>query len=414
MPNNQSDIDVLRDLATQYAEIAAKPIQNERRRLWSDHFSLKPTRPLVLATFGMWNVWCRDVFGDDKLKCTDPFYREHERTLRMAIFQDSINDDFIIEPWFTLRAAVKVTWRQLWGVTEAYHAPDTSDGAGIFDPPIKTWDDMSKLKMTQHEVDETKTQHDLARLNDAIGHILPIDVQRKPIYSHFSSDISSHFARLRGLEQIMIDMYDSPNELHQLLAFMRDSILENNAQAEQAGHYTLTSQTNQTMTYADNLAPPSPNSDPVKRKDLWGFCAAQEYTLISPQFHDEFLIQYQLPIYNHFGLLHYGCCEDLTTKIDVLRQFKTLRSISIGPTADIEKGANQIAADYVISWRPNPTDMVSYGFDEDRIRSIVTHALDVTQGSTLHILLKDIETVQDDPSRLARWTQITRDIIDHY
>ena len=48
-------------------------------------------------------------------------------------------------------------------------------------------------------------------------------------------------------------------------------------------------------------ADPAPNRGPVRRADLWTFVAAQEFTLISPAMHDEFLLQYQLPIMSKFG-----------------------------------------------------------------------------------------------------------------
>jgi len=84
--STRNDQEVLRALAERYAEIAALPVQEEKRRLWTDHLSLKPTRVPILATYGMWNVWCREVFADEAMACRDPFYRSYERTLRMALF----------------------------------------------------------------------------------------------------------------------------------------------------------------------------------------------------------------------------------------------------------------------------------------------------------------------------------------
>jgi hypothetical protein len=218
--------------------------------------------------------------------------------------------------------------------------------------------------------------------------------------------------RLRGLSEVMLDMYENPDELHRVLAFMRDGILANNAAAEKAGHYSLTSGKNQQPAYADELPAPSPNSGPVGRRQLWGFCAAQEYTLVSPEFHEEFLFQYQRPIYESFGLVHYGCCEDLTRKIGMLRKLKNLRSIAVTPVADVRKNAEQIGRDYVASWRPNPTDMVCAGWDESRIRRIIREGADAFKGLFMHIHLKDVETVQDDPTRLSRWTSIVRDTLE--
>jgi transketolase C-terminal domain/subunit len=128
--------------------------------------------------------------------------------------------------------------------------------------------------------------------------------------------------------------------------------------------------------------------------------------------HDEFLLQYQIPILKHFGLVAYGCCEDLTEKIGILRQIPNLRVIAAAPRADVARCAEQIGSDYVISWRPNPTDMVCGVFDETRIRRILRHGLTVTRGCTVHVHLKDIETVEGDPDRLRRWVRLVRDVED--
>jgi hypothetical protein len=361
----------------------------------------------------MWNYWCRDYFSDQVMKCQDPFYRDYERHFRMAFFQDATGDDTILEPWITISAEVKGNvWREVWGVKEGHHDPAIEGGAFKMDPPLKSWDDVRQLKMFHHEVDEKATARNLAKLHDAIGDIVPINISRTPVYTNFMGDISTCLAGLRGLDTIMLDMYEHPRELHGLLTFMRDSILKNNQEAEDAGHYTLTSGHNQAMTYADPLPRPKPNSKPCKRKDLWGFCAAQEYTLVSPEFHDEFMFQYQLPIMAHYGLVHYGCCEDLTRKVGMLKKLKNLRSIAVTPVADIRRGAAAIGRDYIVSWRPNPTDMVCTEWNEDRIRTIITEGKDVFKDSFYHICLKDVETLRGEPDRLARWVRMVRAIVE--
>jgi len=409
--NHSKDIEILRKLASHYAAIAALPIQAEKRKLWTDHFSLKKTRVPILATYGMWNVWCREVFGDDRLECADPFFRQYERDLTMRIFQhEVVGDDTIQEPWITLGASLTGGWGNVWGVAETMHGAGVEGGAAAFDPPLKSWDDVAKLRMTHHAVDEVATARNLDRLASAIGGLLPIDVSRTPVCSGFMADISTSITKLRGLETLMTDMYEDPAELHRLLAFMRDGILENNREAEAAGHFTLTSGQNQAMPYAGTLEPPRPNSGPRRRQDIWGFAAAQEFTLISPEFHEEFLFQYQKPIYEQFGLVHYGCCEDLGRKIAMLRQLQNLRSIAVTPVANVATCAAQIGTDYAISWRPNPTDMVCYGYNEDRVRRIISTGLLACQGGYPHIHLKDIETVEDDVTRLTRWVKLVREV----
>lgn len=407
------DIDILRPLAEHYRDIANLPVQEEKRKLWRDHLSLKPTRVPILATYGMWNVWCRQVWAEDQLTCSDPLYRSYERILKMLIFQhDAVGDDSIQNPWIDLRASVRGGWGTLWGVEEKMTDSGVEGGARSYTTPLSDWKDMKKLTWTKHEIDENETNRNRERLEEAFGDILPINVDRSPAYSGFSADISTSIAKLRGLENLMTDMYEYPEELHRLLAFMRDGILANNQAAEDAGDYSLTSGSNQAMCYAEGLEAPRPNSGPRKRRDLWGFAAAQEYTLISPEFHEEFLFQYQRPIYEHFGLTHYGCCEDLTRKIDMLRKLTNLRSIAVTPTADIARCAEQIGCDYAISWRPNPADMVCCGYNEALIRRIISNGLEACKGCFPHLHLKDVETMEGDNSRLKRWVKLVRQLTE--
>ena len=187
-------------------------------------------------------------------------------------------------------------------------------------------------------------------------------------------------------------------------------ILTAHEQAEKAGDWRLCNHANQAMSYASELADPKANSEPVTRDKLWTFCASQELTLVSPQMHYEFMLQYQIPIIEKFGLSAYGCCEDLAEKIDILRKIPNLRRIAVAPRANVRRCAEQIGRDYVFSWRPNPAEMVCCGFDPAHIRKVIGTALDDANGCCVDITLKDIQTVEHHPERLAEFVNIIRDV----
>ncbi len=143
------DVRIIRDLAKQYAEIAAKPIQDERRALWRDHNSLIRTRPLIYVRWlAAWQE-----HPDATPTCEDPFWRGHETFLRQMIFQDTLGDDFIIEPWITQRAAVITPPGGVWGVPYGRIPPNVPGGAWKNDPPIKTAEDMDKMAEPHHVID---------------------------------------------------------------------------------------------------------------------------------------------------------------------------------------------------------------------------------------------------------------------
>jgi hypothetical protein len=409
---DKSDVAILRELAREYAEIAASPAQEERRKLWFEQNSLRPTRLPVLATYGMWNVWCREVFADAAMKCQEAFYREYERTLRMWIFQASVGDDTVLEPWITVAAKQSRGYGQWWGVQLKNSGKVEEGGSWKFTAPLVEWSDMARLSPPPHELDEAATAQNAARLGEAIGDLLTINVERGPLCQGFISDLSYGVTQLRGLEQLMIDMYESPKELHNLMAFLRDGVLANQRAAEAAGDMGATSQQNQCHTYADETVRPAANRRGLKRRQLWSYMAAQEFELISPAMHEEFLLQYQLPIMQEWGLAAYGCCENLTRKIEMLRKVPNLRIIAVTPRADVRRCAEQIGRDYVMSWRPNPADMVCCQFDEKMIRRIIREGLEASRGGIVHVHLKDVETVQGEPDRLRRWVKIVREVAE--
>ena len=402
------DVTILRDLARQVAEIAAKDIQHERRRLWREHNSLRPTRPLIYVR---WFACWHEVL-DPILRCEDPFYRQHERFLLGQIYQDRLGDDVIIEPWITVRAQYRPpTGPRRWG-PEIRRIPSTEKkGAYKFDAPLKSEADLDKLRPPRHAIDEEATARDAARLGDAIGDILTVCVDRAPQYR---SDLSYELAQLRGLEQIMWDMVDRPAWLHRLCAFIRDGILTADEQAEAAGDWRLHNHRNQAMPYARELPDPAPDDQPVRRKDLWTFQAAQEMALVSPAMHDEFILAYQIPILEKFGLVAYGCCEDLTRKIDILRKIPNLRRIAVTPWADVRACAEQIGTDYVLSWRPSPAEMICMGFDPQRVQRLTRAGLEACRGCVVDITLKDIETIGGNFENLVAWTRVVREVVDEF
>ncbi len=400
----KNDMGILRDLAKQYVEICTNPVQEERRRLWRAHNSLKSTRPLTYVRAFAWQE-----MPQSKGLCQNPLLREIENKLRYDLFRSTFNDDSIFEPWVTVDAVYRC---EGWGVGIARNYAEEPGGSFKVDYAIKKHEDIEKLRMPRHEIDEAKTAERVSRVEEAIGEIITVNLNRGPAYVMWAGDIATELGYLRGIENFMMDMMDHPDWLHRVVKFLSDGILLAHDQAEAAGDWGLSNHQNQAMPYADELNDPAANVTGVKRDQLWGYQAAQELTAVSPAMHDEFMVQYQIPILQKFGLVSYGCCEDLTRKIDILRKIPNLRRIAVSPFADAPRCAEQIGTDYVISYRPSPADMVSYGFDETRIRTILTRDLEACRGLHVDITLKDVETVENDVTRIRRWVDLTRKVID--
>ncbi len=408
MTQHKKDVQILRDLARQVADIAAEPIQDELRDLWRRHNSLQRTRPLVYVRW--FSVW-GEVLAP-KLRCEDPQYRAAETRLLDAVHQDLTGDDFIIEPWITVQAThVGPPAACRWGPEIRHSARTAARGSYKFDPPLVEEADLDKLVMPDHVIDEDATARNVAKLSDAIGDILTINVDRGPRYR---TDVSHEIAQLVGLEQMMWYMCDRPQWLHRLGAFLRDGILRVHAQAEAAGDWRLANHHNQSMPYAAELDDPVANSEATPRSRLWHHAASQETTLVSPAMFDEFILTYQKPIDAEFGLNAFGCCEDLTRKIDVLRKIPNLRRIAVPPWSDMAACCEQIGTDYVVSWRPSPAEMISLGFDPDKVRRLTREGLEASRGCHVDITLKDIETIGGNFDNLIEWTRIVREVAEEF
>jgi len=408
----REDKEVLRDLARKVAEISSMEKQEERRDLWRKHNSLVKTRPPVLVLAGA--AW-PEVYPDSQLKCTDPLLRGIERTLRQRIFQDSLDDDYVIEPWVTVRAVYATRLGSFrWGPEIKRTPRGAPGGTWRYDPPIKNPEDLDKLVKPRHAIDEEATARNVEKVQDAIGDIITVDVDRGPAFRGFMADLSTDAAYLRGLEQMMWDMTERPEWLHRMMRFMMEGVLACQDQAEAAGDWRLANSANQAMPYSLELPDPKPNSESVKRDRLWVFCAAQEYAWVSPAMHEEFLLRYQIPIMEKFGLVAYGCCEDLTQKLDMLKQIPRLRRIAITPQADVAASAENLQRDYVLSWRPNPSLMICNGFDPVRVRTVLTEGLEAARGCNVDITLKDVQTIGHRPDDLREWVRVAKGVAEKY
>lgn len=402
-----ADQNCLRRLAAAYLEVCGREVQAERRRLWRKQNSLKGDRPLIYVRAFAWHE-----MPESRCTCEDAFLREYEDFFRRALFWDTLNDDSIFEPWVVVRAAHCIPPEGLWGLPIHWVRSVDPRGSRCMQPTLVNPADANRLTVIHHIVDEEETARRVDKLRDAIGDLLPIAVDRSPFYRSWAGDISTYLAQMRGIHQLMLDTYERPDWLHAVLAFMRDGILRVHEEAERAGDWKLCAHQNQAMPYADELADPGPDGASLTRDKLWYFCASQETTLWGPDMFDEFMFQYQMPIISRFGLAAYGCCEDLTRKIGVLRRLPNLRRIAVAPAADAAQCAEAIGRDYVLSYRPSPSDMVGYDFDANRIRRILKRDLGAARHCHVDITLKDVETVQQDPHRVRNWVAIAREVID--
>ncbi|UCH36625.1 MAG: hypothetical protein JSV65_09800 [Armatimonadota bacterium] len=399
-----ADRATLRDLAERVAEIAAHPQNAANREEWKRHNGLKPGKAMVLVfPEGAW----QDLLPDSVLTVADPTFRRWEWHLRHIIYRwEHLRDDNVIEPRLKVGLAYSNTG---WGMDAKQINSPAGRGAWAFDPVIKDPEDARKLKQPALTVDEKKTQENFETVRDVFGDILEVNLHRR---IGIDTSLIGTLVRFRGLDQIMLDMCDRPQWLHDVMTFMTEATERLLDQVEQVPDLSLNNGDDYVgsggVGYTDDL--PGPGFDGrVRLRDLWGFAEAQELALVSPAMHEEFVLQYQGRLLDRFGLSCYGCCEDVTHKLGIIQGVPRLRRVSVSPWTDLRAAAEALQNRIVFSWKPNPAP-ICLQFDADRVRREINECLDIADGCIVEMILKDTHTVRDDPDSLSNWVKVAGEV----
>lgn len=402
-----TDRAVLRDLAKQVADIAAKPIQQERIARWQAHNSLQSTEPMLL--FFPEGAW-QELIPPETLQCQDDVARILEIQLRRQIYTDAhFEDDTVIDGIIKAPAVLHNTG---WGIATRQIASTEKRGAWKFDPVLQTKQDLDKLQLPRIEFDEAATTRHRQYLQDLVGDILTV----QPIgVNHISYHIQNWYTRLRGLEEAMMDMACDQDFIHAAMQIYVEGMQGELRQLQELNLLSLnndnTYQSSGGNGWTDEL--PQDDVDPqcIRPCDMWASAESQEMAQVGPAMHREFSLAYEQQLLAPFGLVGYGCCEDLTAKLGDVCSLPNMRRISISPWADVVACAEHLKDRYIFSWKPNPAYLVG-DFNEATIEADIARTLDAASSCVLEIILKDTHTCQNRPDRFDRWSQIARRLID--
>ena len=394
---------VLRGLAAQVAELAARPVEQEKRELWYRHNRLEATRPVVFCDPE--NGWY-EIIPPQALECGGELARRWEFHLRREIFWGSqMCDDRVVLPTFDV---ARVYTESDWGMP-SIKTGGQDGGSYVWDAPLKRYEDMGRLHYPTISVDQEATKRALDLANQTLGDLLAVQLKNA---WWWTLGMTWTLVDIRGLEQMMLDMVDHPDDLHRLMAFLRDGHLAKLNFLEQNGLLSLNNDGAYVGSGGFGWTDELPQADfdgHIRTCDMWGFAESQETVGVSPAMFAEFVFQYQLPILQRFGLNCYGCCEPLDKRWHIVEQVPNLRRVSISAWADKAKMAERLGDRYIYSMKPRPADLAWDSFDEERIRRGLREDLAATRGCRVEVIMKDNHTIRNDPRRVVRWVRIARE-----
>jgi len=405
----KQDREILRGLAGKVSELAARPLESEKRKLWHAHNDLKPVRPLIFCNPE--NGW-NEIITPAQIQCEGGLAKQWEMVLRKEIFWATrMGDDRVTEGFFNIG---HVYTESDWGMHEEKVGGDHG-GSYNWEPPLKSYSDFDKLRFPQIDVNQQATS-DLINLAElAFGDLLKIRLKTS---WWWTLGMTWTLANMRGLERLMLDMYDEPENLHRIMAFLRDGhlakldFLEKNGLlcANFDGSYVGSGG----FGYTNQLPQGDFDGSHVRTKDMWGFCESQETVGVAPEMFEEFIFPYQLPILERFGLNCYGCCEPLDKRWQHVKGAPRLRRVSVSPWADPEVMAGQLGGNYIFSSKLNPTHLAGPAMRKDQARAEIRKVLAAGRehGCVIELIMKDTHTIGNNPENLVQWCAIAREEIE--
>ncbi len=435
------DYEILRQLGRVVQEHSYKTATRQQEKLtnWKALNSLQSSRPLFMIDQLPWN----EMMGIDelKLRCQDPELQQIESHLRCTIFKFThFEDDLVILPEIRIPKHANITNFGLQSEVEFSDNPIAEAGGAsvhgqAFTDQLKCEDDLAKIGIPTVEPLDALNKQREEMYNEIFHGILEVKMGGfLPNFHAWDQIVEWH-----GVTESVLDLIDRPEFMHKIIARTLESRL---ALLDQLEEHNLLDVGNPiihcTGAYTDELpgydykngAPLNcaslPSQGPAHRrkpedtdppegsaKNMWTYGAAQIFSTVSPAMHNEFDIQYAKKWYERFGLGYYGCCEPLDTKVDIIRELLNVRKISMSPWANVERAAEAIHGDYIISSKPSPAYFAtSDTLDTATIRTDFESAMKsaTKHGCNIEFILKDVSTIQKDVKKLKEWAKLAASI----
>ncbi len=401
---------ILRELALQYAELAQSEQNIQTLELHRKVNDREMERPVVLIDELPWGELACDEL---KLVCEDPLCRQLENQFRQTLYKAKyMRADMVVPPYVGVGKIAHSTGNGLVIAESTIKGSDEqSIMAHAYHDILATEADLEKIQMPEITYDEAATMAKYERVCDLVGDVIPVQLKGRAYFGVVTWD---NVARYRGVTNLLIDLADRPEFLHELVRKLTDVEKCQLDQLEDLGlldadPYDL----HCTAARTKDLPSSEYKGGAPTRKDIWGRGAAQIFAHVSKDMHEEFDIAYMKETVGTCGLVYYGCCEPLDKKIDIVEQIPHVRKISITPWADVDHAAEIMGNRYVMAIKPNPAAVAVSKLNVEELRKEISRILSAVErhGCSCDIVLKDISTCNNRPENLFAWEQTVMEMV---
>ena len=410
----------LRGLAQRQADIAALPVMEQRRRLWTDMNDGKPGArpPFVIETW----TFDRDFMPESIYQCKSEYGRRLENGfLRNIRHHEILNDDHVCPD--TLDVGWHV-WCNEYGIDIPTTYAKDSEGVTMgyhFDCPITDLKDgFEMVKPSTFGVDRDSTMAEIQFLEETFGDILPVTLRSGTYGNNY---LTQRLMRLMSMENFFLAMYDCPDTLHALMALLRDNSIRMARWAEAEGLLVLNNGNQCTCGTCFNFttllpkAPVAPGQ--VKLSDMWSGMDSQETVGVSPELFHEFCFPYYRDLAAMYGLVYWGCCEPADPIWETsLCKLPNLKAVSISRWANQAFMAEALAGKGIVfSRKPNPNLLgLDVKLNEEAWAKEIRDTLEITAGKNIPVefVVRDVYSMHGNLDKPRRAVDIARHEINRF
>lgn len=405
-----TDREILRDLAQRYAELAADPVMDERRRLHCAVNDNHMIRPVVLLEELPWHEL--NVDGSLTLQCSDPWLRQVEQYMRRTLFRHRyFPADSIVRPTLPVEKVIHSSGN---GIVVREEVKESDLRSNIvsheYEDQFAQDEDLEKLHMETITYDSAETERRRRMLEEMVGDIVPVALKGVSWFPVVTWDDISMY---RGVTPILYDLVDRPEFSHALVEMLTRIQLDKLRQYEELGLLDDEPDELHCTSARTSDLPKAQPGEKVTRRNIWGRGAAQVFATVGKAMHDEYDIDYMIRTIGTCGLSYYGCCEPLDKKIDIVSRIPNLRKISITPWADVDVAAEAIEGRYVVASKPNPAAVAVDNLDVPALRSEIGRILNACSrnGCSCDLVLKDISTCKYNLQNIVQWEKTVMEMV---
>jgi hypothetical protein len=370
-----------------------------------------------------------------------PFLRGIEIDLRRTLYKwEHFRADMVVEPVLLVPKVLRLDdfGIEMHEETRATDARNLIVAHHFFDQ-LADEADAARISTPTVWLDEARTAELEARAHEVFDGVLPIRLQgwvpsspqwpglyeqpeTRALVADWPSEVLTSggdfwdiISFWRGVDAVLIDLADRPEHMHRIIDRLVTAFLGVLDQMEAKGLLGHSmSLVHCTPAWTDELPAAGFDPDRPRARDLWTMGMAQIFTSVSPAMFREFEVEYTKRWFARFGLGYYGCCDVLDRKIDLVRQIPNVRKISISPWSNVERSADAIGGDYVMSRKPNPALFAMDGWEPDAAERELRASVEACRrsGTPIELILKDVSTIRGRRDRLEAWVAIAMKVAE--